>query len=244
MNPPSRPHLFGLLAGLFLAAGLVFSAMVFTRAWMHVSDAQSINVTGSARRNIRADLIVWKGAFTTESSTLMSAQITLKADLVRVEVFLKSKGVNDYIVSPIGIQELHDKPEDETTARKTVGFRLSRSVEIRSGEVERIARLGSEAMELVEKGVTFVAAPPKYIYTKAGEAKVEMLAQAMKDARARAEQIASQGDRKIDQLRSARMGVFQITPIYSVATSWGGENDTTSLDKTITATVTASFILK
>jgi hypothetical protein len=33
-TPASRPHLLGLLAGLFLAAGLVLSAMVFTRAWL------------------------------------------------------------------------------------------------------------------------------------------------------------------------------------------------------------------
>ena len=64
------------------------------------------------------------------------------------------------------------------------------------------------------------------------------------DAQVRAEQIASQGGRTITQLRSARMGVFQITPVYSSQTSSEGINDTTSLDKTVTAVVTASFSLK
>ena len=46
------------------------------------------------------------------------------------------------------------------------------------------------------------------------------------------------------ELRSARMGVVQINPLYSTATSWEGVNDTSSLDKTITATVTAEFALR
>jgi hypothetical protein len=40
------------------------------------------------------------------------------------------------------------------------------------------------------------------------------------------------------------MGVFQITPQHETQTSWDGENDTTSRQKTITAVVTATFLLK
>jgi hypothetical protein len=40
------------------------------------------------------------------------------------------------------------------------------------------------------------------------------------------------------------MGVVQINPRYSTATSWEGNNDTTSPDKTIVTTVTAVFSLR
>ena len=71
-----------------------------------------------------------------------------------------------------------------------------------------------------------------------------MLAEAAKDARTRAEQIAGQGGRGLACLHDADMGVFQITPLHSSNTSGEGENDTSSLDKTITAVVTATFLLK
>jgi len=71
-----------------------------------------------------------------------------------------------------------------------------------------------------------------------------MMAEATRDARARAEQIAAQGGRRLKELRTARMGVVQINPLYSTATSWEGNNDASSLEKTITATVTASFSLR
>jgi hypothetical protein len=64
------------------------------------------------------------------------------------------------------------------------------------------------------------------------------------DARARAEQIASQGGRTIKDLRAARMGVVQINPLHSTATSWDGNSDTSAVDKTMTVTVSATFSLK
>ena len=72
---------------------------------------------------------------------------------------------------------------------------------------------------------------------------MEMLAEATRDARTRAEQIAQQGGRQLGPLDTAEMGVIQIAPIYSGQTSWEGMNDTTALEKTITAVVSATFAL-
>ena len=47
-----------------------------------------------------------------------------------------------------------------------------------------------------------------------------------------------------EMLHDADMGVFQITPVHTTDTSSEGESDTTSQDKTITAVVTATFVLK
>ena len=44
----ARPHLLGVLAGLFLAAGLVLASLIVARAWQRVAEAQAISVTGSA----------------------------------------------------------------------------------------------------------------------------------------------------------------------------------------------------
>ncbi|MFA5160529.1 MAG: SIMPL domain-containing protein, partial [Candidatus Omnitrophota bacterium] len=43
---------------------------------------------------------------------------------------------------------------------------------------------------------------------------------------------------------SAKMGVFQITPVNSTEISDWGMNDTTSLDKKVTAVVNASFSIE
>lgn len=230
---------------MFLAVGLLLSAMVVTRAWLKIAESQTISVTGAARKNVKSDLIVWRGSFSVEGSDLLSTQQRLKDDLAKVENFLQGKGITNYAVDPISIVEIKargNRPDE--VSEKTAGYRLSQIVQVTSAEVERVAQLDKETTALVEQGVLFTTFPPEYIYTKAAEAKIEMLADATKDARARAEQIASQGSRRIAQLRAARVGVFQITPLYSTVTSSEGINDTTSFEKTITSVVTATFSMQ
>lgn len=242
----AKPHLMGLLAGVFLSAGLIFSAMTVTKAWIKVSESQTISVTGSSRKTVESDLIVWRGNFSVEGATLLEARRNLQSDAAKVEAFFQGHEIKEFVLSPISIQELRvmEKDKDGSTYSRVTGYRLSHDVEVRSSDVQRVSKLDQETTALIEQNVLFTTASPQYIYSKAGEAKVEMLAEASKDARARADQIAVQGGRAVEQMQSARMGVFQITPIHSLQTSWDGMNDTTSFEKTITAVVSATFSMK
>jgi hypothetical protein len=243
--PPSRPHLFGVLAGLALAAALCFVALVASHTWIRLGESQTINVTGSARKNITSDLVVWRAGFSTEAPTLLEAHTQLQADLVKVTSWLTAKGAPDIVTKPVAISDVTVEFRDGTTyATKRVGYRLKQEIEIRSSDVHLIPRLGGECTELIEQGVLFVSDQFQFIYTKASDAKIEMMAEATRDARIRAEQIAEQGARKIKELRTARMGVVQINPLYSTATSWDGNNDTSALEKTITVTMNAVFSLE
>lgn len=246
---PARPHLFGLLAGLFLATGISFASIVMARAWTRIHETQLIDVTGSARKNVRADLVIWRASFAVEAPTLLEAQQSLKADRLRIEAWLASKDVKEVGAQPVQIKDINVQRSEQTktfqtTSEKRIGYRLTQTLIVRSPEVERIPRLAGDATELIEQGVAFVSDGFEFIYTPVAEAKIEMMAEATKDARQRAEQIALQGHRTLKQLQTAHMGVVQINPLYSSATSWEGNNDTKSLDKTITATVSATFSLQ
>lgn len=249
MNPPSatRPHLFGVLAGLALAAGLVFAATVLANAWTRIAESQVINVTGSARKNVRSDLVIWRAAFSVEAPTLVEAQERLRADQAKVAAFFATRGISGFKASPVEIRELTARQrdaEDDTVTSIRIGYRLSHSIEVHSDDVELLPKLAGESSELLREGVAFVSGGFDFIYTKAGEAKVEMMAEATRDARARAEQIAVQGNRQVEALRQAKMGVVQINPLHSTATSWEGNNDTTAVDKTIIATISATFAMR
>jgi len=240
----SRPQLFGMLAGLFLAAGLVLSSMLATATWMKVRNSQFITVKGSIQTNVESDLTIWTGSFPVEAGTLLDAQRKIQANRVLVDDFLRAASVTNFVFAPVGIEELKEsqKSADGWVSQRTIGYRLTETVSVQSTNVDRLVKL--DTTPLLEQGVIFTVLPPQFVYTEADEAKIEMLAEATKDARARAEQIAARGGRKIARLHDADQGVFQITPEHSVATSWQGEDDTTSRYKTITAVVTATFLLK
>lgn len=245
MNP-TRPHLFGLVAGLFLSAGLCFTSLVLSHTWTRIAESQVINVTGSARKNVRSDLVVWRANYFVDAPTLLEAQQKLQVDFAKIAAFLKAHGLAEFAARPVQIHEMTAKRrnDDDETAVVRVGYRLSQSIEVRSADVEQVPKLAGDTGELLQQDISFVSDGFEFIYTKAGDAKVEMMAEATKDARARAEQIAGQGGREIKELRNARMGVVQINPLYSTSTSWEGNSDTSSLEKTITATISATFGLK
>lgn len=245
MSTLSRPHLFGLVAGLFLSVALCLTALLVTRAWMRISESQVISVTGSARKDVRSDLVLWQCSFFSDDATLLEAHTRSKADLAKVEAFLRAAGQTDYSVQPVGVQELTRRVRTANgEVTEPAGYRIRQSLQVRSSQVESLPALASSSASLLEQGISLSSDDMDFIYTKAGDAKIEMMAAATQDARLRAEQIAGNGGRAIRGLRSARMGVVQINPLYSTATSWEGNNDTRSLEKTITCTVGATFELE
>ena len=127
----------GLLAGLFLATGISFASIILARAWTRIHESQLVEVSGSARRNVRADLVVWRASFSADAPTLLEAQQQLQADAAKVAAFLQVRGLQ-FAAEPAQIAELTAKKhheEDRTTEVQRVGYRLTQEIEVRSTEV-------------------------------------------------------------------------------------------------------------
>jgi len=139
---------------------------------------------------------------------------------------------------------IYKKNEKGNDTNEIEGYRVSQDVEVRSNDVPRIAQVSREATVLIEKGIGFESNAPEYFYTKLDELKIEMLAKATENAKMRAYNMAKATGNKIGFMRSAKMGVFQITPINSTEVADWGVNDSTSLDKRVTAVVNVSFAIE
>lgn len=231
-------------AGYALAVGLVLSAIVLGWAYTHKpSSEETITVTGSARRRIKSDLVVWRASVSYQASQLAEAYGSLKDKVPRVRSYLVSKGVSEeeIVVSSVSSRTLQERnPSGEETGQIN-GYVLTQTLEVRSGDVEKITKISREVTELIDQGILLESQAPEYHYTKLGELKIEMLAEAAKDAKVRAEKIASSTGSSVGSVRSARMGVMQITAADSNEVSDYGMNDTSSLEKDITAVVNVGF---
>lgn len=231
-------------AGFALAVALVLSSLIGAWAIIKVkSRDQTIVVTGSARKRIKSDLVIWRASVSRQSDQLSDVYKSLSTDVPRVKAYLLSKGIpaDQITVSSITPKALHEKQQDGEGSGNIVGYALSQSVEVRSNDVDKIGKVAREATELINQGILIESASPEYHYTKLGDLKVAMLAEAAKDAKVRAQQLASSTGSTVGSLRSAKMGVMQITPADSNEVSDEGMNDTTSLEKDITAVVNATF---
>jgi len=237
-----------IVLGICIAAATIVSSLILSKGFLKVTKfvKEQISVTGSAQKDIRSDYIVWKSSFSIREVSLPTAYKRLNEDLEKVKKCLIGKGVieKDIIVSQITTEKVYRKNEKGNDTNDIQWYKLSQGIEVRSNDVDNITQVSRESTDLINDNVEFESQAPEYFYTKLDELKIEMLGKATQNAKARAENMVKSTGNKIGAIRSARMGVFQITPINSTEVSDWGVNDTTSLEKRVTAVVSASFAIE
>lgn len=250
----SHVWMTGLAAMAFVIASLVL-ASAFVRAH---STEETIRVIGSARRPIRSDFIIWTGRVMQTAPTVDAAYAALTGNVDKVKAYLAAKGIvaTEIVPAAITTKTLYARvPADNTNGqssdtpdtavyRPIVGYQLSEEVSVRSQSVDLVDSVSRQSTELISKGIPFESDPPQYLDTKLSDLKVTMQAEAARDAHARAEQIAASSGCRLGAVRHARMSAPVITPLYSNALSDGGVDDTSSLDKRITAVVTVEYAVR
>ncbi len=240
-------------AGLALAAALVLSSSIASWSYLHAKKFdQTIQVTGSAKKRIKSDVMVWQASVTAESSSLPDAYGKLSRDVAKTQAFLVAHGVpgDQIVVSAVTTTPIRptqrqsfNRNEGESLSGTVTGYNLKQSLAIHSSDIDKISAVSRQVTELINQGILLESDEPQYLYTRLAETKVQILAEAARDARERAAQIAASAGSRVGQIRSADMGVIQITPADSNNVSDYGENDTKSLEKDVNAVVHMSFSL-
>lgn len=242
----------GLIA---LAGALVWATSIASGTWKTVRARpveRDIRVTGSAKRRIVSDLIQWSATVDAHAADRTAAYKILHDEAGKAIAFLRAQGIKD---AEIAAQSVSFEPTFETQVTGTgptrvekqipTGVTTRQEIVVRSSDVARVEKASREISALLEEGVEISSGAPSYFYTRLGELKVQMLAEAAKDARARADNIVrSAGGATISAMVDADMGIINVNPANSTSTSEEGNNDTSSLEKDIITIVHARFRLE
>lgn len=233
-----------LIPAAIIAAGLIICAVIMALTWRANRKAdQTITVTGSAKKEITSDFGILRGTLSSRAATAEEAFNELNRQKPVLLEYLRSKGfpedkVTFFTITSFPVYEVG--PNGAQTGR-IIDYNYSQRIEVNSSDVNKIREMSLEISSLVKKGVTFMVEMPEYHYTKLADLKIQIQAEAAKDAINRAKRIAEATDRSLGAIKSARMGVIQITPKFSNMVSDYGVNDLSSIDKEITAVISASF---
>ncbi|PQB04748.1 SIMPL domain-containing protein [Aureitalea marina] len=207
----------------------------------------NISVTGLGETNFSSDLIVWQGSFSVDNMNMQQAYGQLKDHQALIEQYLISKGVSasEIVFNAVSTNRMTRQKYSSSgdyMGEEFSGYRLSQTVQIESGAVERIESISREVTELLNQGVQFYSQAPRYYYTKLADLKIELISKASEDARIRAERMAEQSGSDLGELQTSRMGVFQITGQNADEDySWGGTFNTSAKHKTASITVKSVF---
>lgn len=209
------------------------------------SNDQSITTTGSAKQVIVSDLGIMRGSISVQASSAMEAYRQLQAEKPIVLNYLKENGFSEDSIEFQTSNTYANYQYNQNGQQIGVSsYTTSQSVSVSSTDVNKIKKVSLDISSLIEQGVNFMVNSPEYYYTQLGDIKIEIQAEAAKDAMTRGERIAAATGRKLGALRRARMGVIQITPENSNMVSDMGINDVSSIRKEVTAVVNADFSIK
>lgn len=236
-----------IIISVVLALGVIISSLIMTNGFVQVkADKDTLTVKGSAKKEIKSDLVVWSGSFSSESVDLKDAYNRIKDSQNKVEKYLIDEGISkdEIVFSSINTIPINRILPSGAYSNEIDRYKLQQTVEIRSKEIDKITEISRKATDIINEGVSFRSNMPQYFYTKLSDLKVDMIGLATEDSKKRAEKMLSTTGNSVGQLKSARVGVFQITPLYSNEISDYGINDTTSIDKEITAVVECEFEVK
>jgi hypothetical protein len=248
--------------GAFFAIANVVCVAILAWAYLAVKlEPKTLAVTGSARKAIVSDVVTWCGTVSAKDEDLVKAYDAIKVSTDKVKAFIIANGIPESEITLSAIttnrrfhQEVlpgtaasdgssssnHPAPVVITTDKVDM-YTLTQTVSISSGDMKNVPEIARSVTNLIKDGVEIDSAAPSYLYTKLSELKINMLADATKDATARAEQIVNNANGRLGKLVEARMGVMQINPKGVTSVSNEGNNDTTSYEKEITAIVAARF---
>ncbi len=243
----ARLNLFWLiLFGATMPVAVVLSTHLARRSLERIKlRDQTVTVKGYAEKPIVSDRGVWSATLTVRRPQLKEAYAELEAHRARLLGFLAQQGFPAESVElyPVGIGQVWTRDAKGNVTNTLEAYRVTQSVGVASPEVGRIAKVAREVSALIGEGLELDCDQPEYLYTRLDELKLQMLGEATRNARERAEKLVSAGSSSLGPLRGASQGVFQITRPFSTEVSDGGMNDTHGLHKVVKAVVTVEYAI-
>ena len=230
--------------GLLVALSLIISTRIVTKNFNN----NVISVTGSAYEIVKSDSANWTLTIKARANTKAQAYKNVKEQVPVVKKYLISKGFTEDQIEvklATSYESYKNNPQTGYTTNVVEFYNYEQPIKISTKDVEKIKELSTCFQELVEQGINISSYDqPQYHYSKLADLKVKLLQQATTDARNRAKSMLKSNHNRIGKIRSARMGVFQITPVDSNDVSDSGYNDLSSIEKKVTAVSNVTFAIK
>jgi len=249
----------GLKSSIIIGVAVIITAGVLGNSFRKRNDnLDSISVVGLGTKDFVSDEILWSGEFTTNSIDIKTAYSKIVSDQKIVSDFFIRKGFkpNEFSFGAVkfqkkfreiriesterGLQTRYEQVFDGYQATQTITFSAKKNPAL----MKKIEGVSSKTAELVNSGIELESNSIQYTYSSLPSLKQSLIEKATKDASERANKIVKNADGDIGKLKTASMGVFQITGQGSITEdSYGGINDIFSKNKTARITVRLEYEL-
>jgi len=185
---------------------LVFSVIFFFSAQAFSDQGSYVEVKGLSEKIVKADVAIWSLNFDVKSNNIDSLYADIEKNTLAIKSFLTEKGfeASEINVAPVNIYQ---------DTYKDALFRYNAYIQLSvyTKKVDLVRATSKETLALVKKGVTLSQNSIDFQFSDINSIKPEMLAEAIKNARASALQFAQESGSRLGSVSRGNQGVFDIT---------------------------------
>lgn len=230
-------------ATILSVGAIIVAAIAAYTAYDIKLSRDSIEVTGSAKESVVADSARWVINLDTKTGVgdQQAGFIRIENATKKITAYLVSQGFSDYETPTM--TSYPNYYYSQYSEPQFTGFTVNRQIIVRSDDIDKISTLANNIQPFTGVGYNVSSQSLELTYSKLAEMRIKLLSEAIKDAKARADAIASESGRKVKILRNASSGVVQVLSQGGIDISDYGTYDTQSRNKDVMVTVRATFEL-
>lgn len=185
---------------------LVFSVLFFWSANNFSGQGKFVEVKGLSEKIVKADVAIWTMNFEAKSNTVDGLYAEIERNRSAISAFLAEKGfeATEINMAPVNIYQ-------DTYKEALFRYNAMAQVSVYTKKVDQVRAASQETLSLVKKGVTLSQNSIEFQFSDINSIKPEMLAEAIKNARATAAQFAKESGSRLGTVARGNQGVFDIT---------------------------------
>lgn len=237
---------------LFIGVIILLSTIIWSNAFSKKeikTYKNAVSVVGVSTKDVVSDKAVWRITISKKSLDRAKNIKELTADEKLVRDYIVGLGFDKQILSSsqVGVDTIYKAKETgygNTT--EVENYETKSTFTITTNDVYKVGEATNKLIFYCEeKGIGLIGNTAEYTYTNYESEKIPLLKIAISDAQDRANALvnASSGVSKtsIGKILSAQQGVFQVNSKNDKDVDDYGNFDTSSIEKTIRATVRVDF---
>lgn len=204
--------------------------------------SDGITVTGSAKTSATADNVVWTLSVSLSSPAVGTAVKKVDSDVAALSKYLTMGGIPaDALTLGAVSTNANEEYVNGNSTGRILSYRANRDVTVRTKDVQLVSKLSQGIGALLGTGINVNNYGPQYYISNLPELRPALMSDAMKDAKVRAEALTKAVGSSLGALINVKAGPIQITTPDSTMTADYGAYDTSTIKKTVTATVSVTF---
>lgn len=200
------------ISAIIITVGFIISSIILSWGLTKIKGQNNfVTVKGLSEKEVTADRAWWSLNTQINANSTEEMQNKITSLESQIKVFFKKHGFTEEEINTPSLN-VYQNNYKEATSRLNGDYKLS----VTTDDINKVRTAVKSTGDLISKGILLQSdqwgAGPKYYFTKFKELKKEMLAEATIEAKAAAQEFATNSESRVGKIRRANQGVFQILP--------------------------------